>query len=138
MTNKGKTALLIARIIVYSTFGPFMLVGFLFFGVGLYSEISIGVKSRGYEETIATHKYDSIYTFEVNGKRYETNTHVDKGSGNKERIKVKYNHDDPSENVSGFGESFSFVLIGFILGASMLALCIWSMKFAKSIIKANF
>lgn len=35
MTNKGKTALLIARIIVYSTFDPFMLVGFLFFGVGL-------------------------------------------------------------------------------------------------------
>ena len=72
------------------------------------------------------------------GKRYETNTHVDKGSGNKEIIKVKYNHDDPSENVSGFGESFSFVLIGFLLGASMLALCIWSMKFAKSIIKLNF
>ena len=138
-----KTSNMIILLICFLFFGPFVLFGGVFLGVGLYEYNDEHSKAEGYEKTIGyfvevdysdcTYDDDeqlckAIYEYEVNGIRYDVSTSSYSNYFDDE-IEVYYNPNNPSESII-FSPLWTFIVIGgifFGIGLSfiIILLIIW-------------
>ena len=107
--------------------GPWLLVGIVFFGVGLFSSISEYNQTKGYEKTIGILKdygectYDdgnelceAIYEYQVNGVIYTVSPNLLSNSdGFDESDTVYYNPNNPSESLM-YSSWSNLTIVGLI------------------------
>lgn len=128
--------------------GPWLLIGIVFLGVGLYASISEHNQTKGYEKTTAIlKKYinceyedgsqvcNGIYEYEVNGINYTVSPNLlTTHDGFDEIGTVYYNPKNPSESVmyAGWG---NFIIIGIIIISVAVVIFISKTIFVKKILK---
>lgn len=108
-------------------FGPMLLIGILFIGIGLYSSISVHNETKGYEKTTGILKdyencyYDdgrelcgAKYEYQVNGVTYfSSSSTISSKDGFNESETVYYNPSNPSESVI-YADWNHFISVGFL------------------------
>lgn len=126
--NSLKKAGCVSNIILFMSFGPFILAGILFTGVGLYSYISERSQTKNYDNTIATLKdyinceYDdgdelceAVYEYQVNGITYTISPNqLSNPGGFKTTDTVYYNPNNPKEAII-YANWGTLTIIGIII-----------------------
>lgn len=130
--------------------GPWLLVGIVFFGVGLFSTISEHNQTKGYEKTTGILKdytncryedgselCEAIYEYQVNGITYSVSpSTLSNRGGFEENETVYYNPNNPSESIM-YARWSSITIIGFIIVIVVIVIFAFKNTFIKRISKGQ-
>ena len=132
-----KTVGCLGKILSLMFAGPWILVGIVFLGVGLFSSISEHNQTKGYEKTtgILTNCIvdEAIYEYQVNGDTYIASPNMSSNcDGFKERDIVYYNPNNPSESIIYTNWSI-FTVTGFIVAIVPIIILLFLNKKRKKL-----
>ena len=136
-----KTVGCLGKILGLMFVGPWILVGIVFLGVGLFSSISERNHTKGFEQTtgILTNCVvdEAIYEYQVNGDTYIASPNMSSNcDGFKERDIVYYNPNNPSESIMYANWSI-LIIIGLILVIVPVIISIYTNNQKKKILKGE-
>ena len=121
--------------------GPWLLVGIVFLGVGLFSSISEHNQTKGYKKTtgILTNCIvdEAIYEYQVNGDTYTASPNMSSNCDVfKERDIVYYNPNNPSESIM-YANWNIITITGLILVIVPVIILIYTKNKKKKILKSE-
>lgn len=130
------------KIITLIFVGPWLLIGLLFLGVGLFSSISEHYKTKEYKQATAILKdyknctnengsefCEAIYEYQINGVTYSVSpSRLSERDDFSEKDTVYYNPKNPSEAIMYAGWN-SLAIWGFIMVAIAIIVLIFKDKF---------